>query len=471
VAQLALIVVGELSWLWVWSRALGIATLRAPVSLVPVLVLAAFFGGGVIAPAAVRHWVRPGLARVIRVLVGALVYFATAELVWWGGSGGASPLQYGLVPLTDDALLLRGLAAGALVWGAWRRGGALPWPRPTLLRVEGAFRVWMQALGALFVLTAALRELYAPLAVPLLAAALVPLGAGLVGMPLARVLDIRRERDPDGRGPARAGGQWGWILGTSVTGLLLTAFLLSRALVEGLLTTLLRWLAGPAGLVTAAADWLLALLTAAWAWLMRSSGEEGIGVDGPGGVMARGVREAPPEVRGGTGDLDWLMSLASAFAAALLLALLWQLLTRARERSGLRVADDGVAEERDFVWPSLDGPLGLASLSSLLARLRRARHLRRRLRYASPRTPTERVRHLYRQLLRLGADSGRPREADETPREYETALAALPRFQPASADLSSVTALYSRVRYGETTPQSAELSDAEQALRRVRSTR
>src|SRR5688572_21510887 len=111
-AQLSLLVVGELTWLWVWSRALGLATLRAPVALVPLLALVALFALGLVAPTSVRKWARPGVARLVIAAGGVLLLVATAGAVWWGAAG--PPWQYGWIPLADDALLLRGLAAGTL---------------------------------------------------------------------------------------------------------------------------------------------------------------------------------------------------------------------------------------------------------------------------------------------------------------------------------------------------------------------
>ena len=470
-AQFALLAAGELSWLWAWSHALGMATLRAPVALVPAVALMGLFAVGALVRAGLVRRVGPALMRPLRWTVAAALVVGTAEIVWWRGAGGAAPWQVGGLPLTDDALLLRGLTAGALVWVAWWRGAALPWPRPTLSRVEGAFRVWMQALGALFLLTTALRELYVPLAAPLLTAAIVPLAAGLAGMPLARVFDIRRERDPDGRVPARVGRQWGWILGSSVGGLLLAAFVLARALVAGLLTTVARWLERPASLVGSAVDWLLALWAAVWTWLMRSTPEEGSSLDLPEEVMARGMRDTPPAVREGAGDLDWLMSLVSAIAAALLTVLLWHLMTRARERIGLRTADDGVEEERDFVWPSLDRALGLRSLSHLLDSLRPTRRARRTGGVRLDKSPAERVRRLYRQLLVLGERSGRPRGPDETPREYQAALGGITRFHASAPELDTLTSLYSQIRYGEAAPEPESVASAERALRRIKAVR
>ena len=72
---------------------------------------------------------------------------------------------------------------------------------------------------------------------------------------------------------------------------------------------------------------------------------------------------------------------------------------------------------------------------------------------------------------RLGARAGRPRDADETPLEYQAAVSDFPPFDVRAADLDAVTALYADVRYGDQSPPPDAVGAAEAAVRDLTSHR
>jgi hypothetical protein len=460
-AQTALAGIGELSWLWARSLALGTLVDRLPTALVPLPAIGALLVASAGVRAALRARLKQGWARVAALAVGLVCGWGMATLTWWQARGGRWPWEAGWVPLVDDALLTRGILAGALALATWWRGGALPWPRPTLGRVEASFRAGATALVVLFLLTVLAGSALAPALALLAVAALITLAAGLAGMPLARVLDIRRERETDGIVPLAVSVRWGALLGGAVLALLLTAVVVARALAAGVLGSLLRWLAAPLQVASAA----VAYLDRFWQQLaaqMESAVPGELPLEGGGSGALRGTPVPVRSVAEEAGSLDWVFSLIAALTAAALIGLLLLLLTRATQRMRVAVADDDVPEERDFVWPSMEETWRAAARR--LATRRRSRGRESDLEAGGM---ARRVRLLYRRVQRLGTRAGRPRDDDETPREYEAALGEMDRFATRAGDLDTVTALYSRVRYGEEDVDAEAVTTGERALQRL----
>ncbi|HEU5316963.1 MAG TPA: DUF4129 domain-containing protein, partial [Chloroflexota bacterium] len=409
---------------------------------------------------ALRARLRPGWARLLALVAGLACAWGAATVAWWQARGGRWPWEAGWVPLVDDALLTRGLLAGALVLAAWWRGGAVAWPRPALGRIEASFRTGATALAVLFVLAALAGSALTPALARLAAAALVTLGAGLAGMPLARVLDIRREREIDGIVPLEVGGRWGVLLGGSVLALLLASVGVVRALSAGAVGRVVGWLGAPVRLLGALVAFVEGLWNQIAAQLQSGVVGELPGAAGSGAAL-RGTPVPVRPVADEAGSLDWLLSVVAALAAEALVTLLLLLLTRATQRLRVAIADDDVPEERDFVWPTLE--------ETWRAAARRLAERRRRQRRAAVEgdAGVRRVRLLYRRVQRLGSRAGRPRDDDETPREYEAALAEVQPFGARAAELDAVTALYSRVRYGEEIPDDDAVTAGERAVRRL----
>jgi hypothetical protein len=80
-----------------------------------------------------------------------------------------------------------------------------------------------------------------------------------------------------------------------------------------------------------------------------------------------------------------------------------------------------------------------------------------------PLTPRE----LYRELLRLGARAGQPRSPDETPNEYERALARVTSLASGENEIRTLTGVYVQDRYGPEPPESAHVGSALEALERL----
>ncbi|MBV9281469.1 MAG: DUF4129 domain-containing protein [Chloroflexi bacterium] len=149
-----------------------------------------------------------------------------------------------------------------------------------------------------------------------------------------------------------------------------------------------------------------------------------------------------------------LLAVACGFILAIRLA--GRLLLGGNRAPGDPVGD----EERTSLWSWTLVLAQLRGLARHLTRLWRAAPRRRRIAEQAgpdrpPRPPPDSVRGLYRSMLHWCRERGRPRRPDETPGEFEPALA---RHVP--PDLARrVTAAYIAVRYGR-----ASLPDEEREL-------
>lgn len=279
----------------------------------------------------------------------------------------------------------------------------------------------------------------------------------LVGLALARLVEIlRRVRRTGAEGPGLA-GPWLFALGVTVLGLLAgamgAAFLLLQeppmpvrsalGLLGEVLLTVLLILLLPLGLLAELLVVTLGpLIRRVWAQLQLPTliqpGEQ------PGRAPETGVGFLPPDVIQG---LQWL---AVAAVLGLALALIVLAVTRARRH---RVEAD-VEEMRESIWSWSGLAAGLkARLRSLADRLRRTG--RQPVSGGPPLSPEAlTVREIYRQFLGLMARRGLPRRADETPLEFLGRVR--PDLEPLVPEAEELTRAYLRVRYGEQSlPQQA----------------
>ncbi len=124
---------------------------------------------------------------------------------------------------------------------------------------------------------------------------------------------------------------------------------------------------------------------------------------------------------------------------------------RRRKRQG-----DG--DERESVWSADAALAGVgAAWRSLWARRRQVE--------ASAGPEVNAIRALYRDLLRLGARLGVPRQRYQTPYEYLPRLHE--RLPNSGSDLVAMTDAYVRVRYTPHAPRAEEIAEAQLTLERI----
>lgn len=159
-------------------------------------------------------------------------------------------------------------------------------------------------------------------------------------------------------------------------------------------------------------------------------------------------KDLPPHVVSGA---RWGMVL---LVVVLLIVLVAISVVRARRRQRARDED-----ERASVWSTESLVAGLgAAWRSLWSRLRPPQ--------SSREIPAvSEIRVVYRELLRLGAALGVPRQPYQTPYEYRPRLAQ--RLPESDADLFALTEAYIRVRYTPHIPAEGEITAARVALERV----
>jgi hypothetical protein len=87
------------------------------------------------------------------------------------------------------------------------------------------------------------------------------------------------------------------------------------------------------------------------------------------------------------------------------------------------------------------------------------------LRYPDRALAAARIRRIYVELLRLSADLGCPRPAQDTPQEYLLSLREV--YASHQHELELITRAYERVRYGELPETRAEIVDVEAAWEKV----
>ena len=363
----------------------------------------------------------------------------------------------------------RAFQAWLLAGAVWWRGMKLGARRLSLTTVEDAFTTGIVAMACLLVL-AALAGKAAPVqGDSLLLSTLAFLFTCLVGMPLARVVDVGRHPRHQGGPGLSPGGWWLGALLAIVLGLLLWTLLLAQLLNFDRILAFWDIVSPPLGAALSTAVYILALpvglLVQALIFLARLL-----------------IRPSPPKQRPAQNDADWLdklqqgqvpplapeliLAMKVVFVLAVAGVLVW-LLVRVISSLGDRWQPDGVEESHDSVW-SWPGFGGLWRW--LMARWRPIQ--RRVSALAGPRHPTVAaqltVREVYRQFLTLGAGLGRPRRPSETPLEYERRLASDPAL-PGEVEVRSLTDGYSRARYAAPSPAPADPGPLASALARLRS--
>ncbi len=456
--QLALIAVGEIAWLYGWSSGLGHCV---PGTLnVPLLGVAQVAGTLIAGLLATSLLVRTGLSlRKVRLALACL-----------GLAAGAALALVPNWPVAVDALG-RVIPTGGLAVLMWWRGMTLGSARLGTDDVRGRFRTSVVALAALLVMDVFAKGSQALSSEALVASALVVVFTGLVGLPLANVVELG-EANRSGS-PGAINAHWlGMLVGTVgllvaltlvLTGILSfdTLEALSRPLgtaLNAVLTVLIYVIAVPVGFVM---QWLIYFLRL---------------------LLHLGSHQNPPR----RPNLGWLRQLQehqhahNALLAQWLPVLRWValgvavvvvglVLARAVSRLGEWRTRDNVLEVRDFVWSWRE--FVAAVLRWLRRLLGRARPVTRRAGGSASGVQEEGplgIRGLYRELLRIGSSIGHRRAPSQTPLEYERVLATSPALAPRSDALDVLTRLYVRHRYGPEEASEDSLREAREALGRIR---
>jgi len=165
----------------------------------------------------------------------------------------------------------------------------------------------------------------------------------------------------------------------------------------------------------------------------------------------------------------WVVPLLNAFrwigiavVGILILVLLTQILAQQRQNP----VDDMAGGQRDTLPESererpLEGQRLADRLATAISDAVR--------RWRRPQTPTERVKWLYAQLLRLGAERNMPRPPYSTPYDHENTLRRA--FGEHEEDIHVLTQAYVRAHYAEAQIDEATLERVEQAWHAIKSGR
>lgn len=473
ILQLLLYLVADAGWLAAWSVALGIwlgpsaAGPLVGLSTIVALLLAALGVTSQVVRRLPRR--RNGVLVVIGVLL-ALSISLAVSLATRDPMDARGPIESWL----RDGLGGRAVVAMVFALVVWIRGIAAGRARLTREDVEGSFRGGVIALAVLFVLNTLLSPANAAPVGALVVATLVVLFAGLIGMPLARILDLSAsEQRRQGTG-LRVSRHWLGMIAGTIGILLVVAVLLAAvvtferldrllgpvvSLIETALGFVVYLIAVPLGLlVQLLVDVLQSLLRprAARVQILNS------GISWLDQLKAQAATDHGPSVL-------LVLFVRGAVIASIIAVAVW-LIARAVARYADTGEDDGVDEARDFVlsWEAL-----AIAIRSWLARLLRRNFLpgpRPAILTDQPTVirgdPLD-PREIYRELLRLGARLGRGRLSPETPREYQGQVARLTPLGASESDLSSITAVYSEYRYSEKPPNPSSVLEARAALERL----
>lgn len=470
-AQVGLALLLELAWLFAWSDAAGAWLAgggRGPA--LPLSILAGvLMGMWLLATALLRRGPPLGVARTLLTVV-TLGAMAGAGLwaAWMAEPRALQRLDWAL--LGESGASLRAVAAAALALGACWRGIALARRAQTMERAVARFQLGAVALGALLLLS-----LPSPLRDPLplgtlTGAVLLALFAGLISLPLARVMELSESPRHAGAPPLQLTGPWLAILGGTVAALMLGALVLASVLTPDLLWHLLAPLGPVLEVVVKALVYAigipLGLLIQGLIALFRALGRgqeptSPAPAPTPDWIEALRAAQQPGQAVPG-----WVTLAAEALLGALLIALIALLVTRAAARLADWWQGDDVEEARDFVGPHVDPAELLRQLAALWPR-RRPRAQRAGALPSEPDGTAWRVRRLYRAFLRLAAQAGRARAPAETPLEFERALARVPPFAAHRGEVEILTAAYEQARYAPDPPAEDVVQAAEQAVRRL----
>lgn len=467
--QYLLLLGSESAWAYGWALMVGSLALEpsAPVVAWPVVGVVLLLSV-IVARLAVQA---PGHLRWPRLLsaslglaVAAAVAFAGLPAAWEPDRWAQMWPQWWQAPLAARTTL-----AALTVVLLWWRGLSIGRSNPSLAEVESRFRVALFAISLLMVTVAMAGERGVGLVPDLLPLAMLIVAGGLLGMPLARIVDEGRRRGR--REGAALNPGWAWIalLVTVVVGILAATLLLAQvlsferiavileplgAILDALLMALVYLVAVPLGLLLELVVFVgrMVLHPTAAAPVLEPpdmSWIEGIRDQGHGGVVA-----------------PWLLSGMKIGLAAALVLLLLAVLVRALMRLGERWQQDDVEELHDFVW-SWPGAADLW------------RRWLRWLRAGASGSPGgckpsadvsgegDEIRRLYREFLRVGAVAARPRSPWETPLEYEGRLVRILGL-PGGEEVHMITEGYLRVRYALLGDGRPDVGAVASALARLR---
>jgi hypothetical protein len=445
----------------IWVMRTGRPALDAP-SVVAILLL------GVMATRLSARGRRPKLARLALTILAVASTAAVAlfQLPVLTQEGDPAPLLSRLLDGGDGTRVA--VAAGFAVFLWWRALGLGRLPM-SLELVEEEFQAGTIATTTLLVFVALAGKASMLSPEPLLVAAFAVVSAGLVGMPLARVVDVSRAGGGADGTALKLGGPWLTMLLAVVAGLLAATLLLAQLLtfdrvsavwesvadpVGAALQTALYLLAMPFGLLTRLLIFLASLLPSSVTARPRKQGNDLPGLDQ--------MQQAAPVAL----SPEAVFAMKVALAVGLATLVVW-MIGRAMARFRRGWDWEEVEEAHDFVW-SWPGP---SELWRWL--LERWRPLRARALAGWARSPTatrrsDSVRGLYREFLDLGAALGRGRAAAETPLEYERRLSGDPLLGGRD-EVRSLTDGYNRERYGPPSARLPALLPLALALARLRS--
>ncbi|MHB0870770.1 MAG: DUF4129 domain-containing protein [Chloroflexota bacterium] len=466
--QYLLLLVGEVSWAYPWSLMVGLWLVRIDDAALELPVLAGML---VLALAATRLAAITRLPTALKKLLLTLLALASVSLVALlelpAFTAGLGPeVLWGQLFNSDSG----GKAATAAAFAAflwWRAAGLGRLPMRGEV-VEEGFRAGVVAMICLLIFVAAAGD-YSPLpADVLLLCALVMVSTGLVGMPLAMVVDVGRSpRHRGGAAPSPA-GPWLAMLLTVVGALLVAALLLAQLFTFDRVAAAWAAISGPLGDFLWMVVYLLAIpigllvqLLVFLISLVPRSGAERPRQQADSLQWLDQLKEGEPV---GLGP-EVVLALKVALAVALALLLAWIVLRAlSRLRNGWGQEDADVSHDFVWSWPGIGDLWGW-----LLARWRpiRARGLAGLTGGRGGGVTGLGVRRLYREFLTLGVTLGRARRASETPLEYERRLLCDSSL-PGSEEVNLITEGYNRERYARPPSRPSDLQPLASALDRLR---
>lgn len=459
---------GESAWLYPWSLAVGmwLTGNARPILAFPAL-LAVLLLAATGTQATVRAHGRPRLARAafiaLGVAVAGLLALSQIPLPWTEGDWVGTWQQ-----LSREGYGGRGATGAAAAVFLWWRGITVGRSRPNSYNVEDEFRTGILAMAGLLVIVALAGGNAGVAPDTLVLSVLLLVLAGLVGMPLARVVDeSERPRHADGPGLS-PGGPWLTMLLGVVGAVLLTTLLLAQLFTFQRIGLLFEPLRGPLDAVLWALIYIVALPVGLLASVVIYLGRL---VLRPGGAPAQlespdmsWLEELHRQSQSGVAAPELLLALKAAMAVLLGLVLVAILVQAVRRFSDWWDNDD-VEESRGFL-SSRPGPLDL--LQWLLRRLRPVRlHLLEDRKEQTTASSAEGVRDLYREFLALGATIGRGRKPPETPREYQARLGEDETLSGAD-EIDLITEGYNRARYAPFASEPPDARPVSSALARLR---
>jgi len=466
--QYLLLIGSEIAWTYSWSATLGLWVLRTGSVALDLPWLMAVLILGVAACRMSASAKRNGLARLAMATMagGTLLGVALARLSLRGLEDGFLTAIWMSVWVDGGVGVLAAIGFAAFLW--WR-ALALGRSPMSLSLVEQGFRAGIVGVTTLLVFVA-LAGAVSPLPAGLMASStVVVLVAGLIGMPLARVVDVVRREHSEGTA-IRVAGPWLAVLLVVVALLMAGVMVLARLLALDRVGALWEEVAGPAASLAAGAVFILAipfeLLVRLMAFLVSLIPRSGVARPEKPQDELRWLEEMQ---QSGPVDLppEFVLTIKAALAVGVMALTIWLVL---RKMASLRRGWDGgddVEENRDSLWswPSLSG--------LHVWMLQRCRGIWKRV--FSPLSEVSMtlgrgsvsVRAIYREFLSLGRFMGLERMPFETPAEYQARL-----FGGSSLDgleeVCTLTEGYNLDRYGPPAESSERLHQLASALARLR---